>query len=634
VKRRKFSQTVAADPHVVRALEARFAEGKKHEEAEDFVSAEKIYREIVSTYHRHGFNPATPNAALGYALLLQEKYAEAENALKRSAQQDPGLLEAHANLAALYRATRSWQECVDASRRALEINPQHVGSLVNMGEAQKELREIARSIQSFLLALTADKESLEAKKGLACSYAVLGEASVSLPLFREVFKKDPNSWRSKSLMFFAMQSDPLISNEEVLQEHLIFGEQLRREIGPPATNFANDRNANRPLRVGYLSDDFRYHVVMRFVEHVFASHDRSQFEIALIATNQSKDQDTERIRRHANTWLDVSDLPDSNAARVIQGQNLDILVDLGGHSGNSRATLLGYRLAPLQMTWCGYSGTTGIDSVDYIIVDDVLAPLHEKTFFSERALRLPGGFLCYKPQTSPDIGAPPFATNGYVTFGCMNNPSKINKYVVSWWSELLKAVPDSKLLLAYALYRDPLVRERVVEMFKACGIPPERYQILGFVKEFWSVYRHVDIALDTFPYNGTTTTCEALWMGVPVITLRGDRFVARVGASLLTHTGLSQLIGETPEQYVQTAAQLAQDPECLTNLRQHLRSHLLATPTFEAKSFTKNLESAYKQAFQSWCEQPQDALVTAETARKCHRQKTFNFLPNFSGNDR
>lgn len=611
MKRGKFPKAVAANPHVVRTLEARFAEGKRYESANDFATAEKIYREIVATYARNRLNSATPNAALGYALLSQKRFDEAEKVLQKSIEQDSNLLEAQANLAAVYRFIERWPECIRACRRALAINPKHLESLLNAAAAYKGNRQYAPSVQSFLLALALDPDNLEARKGLASTYVDLGETSVSIPMFRKVLEMDAEAWPWKSYLLFAMQYEPTLSNEEVLQEHLSYGQTSREKVGPPKNDFVNSTASNRRLRIGYLSADFKYHVVMRFVEQVLASHDRDSLEIFLIMTGAKQDKDTERIRQYADHWLDISDMKDDQASELIWDHELDIVVDLVGHTGGARLALLARRLAPVQISWCGYSGTTGIDTMDYVVVDDVLAPPGEKTFLSETPLRLPHCYLSFQSRDSHDVSKLPFEKNGYITLGCMNNPSKINKYVVSWWAEILKAIPDSKLLMRYGLFVDSLVRERIAKMFRECGISSERFAMLEGNKDFITVYNDVDLALDTFPYNGTTTTCEALWMGVPAVTLRGDRFVARVGASLLTYTNLQEFIAESPAEYIDIAIRLASDPKRLAILRQTLRSHLNSTPVFNPKSFTRDLEKAYRIAFQRWCERPQDLLLTA-----------------------
>lgn len=610
MRRGKSPKTFAANPHVVRALESRFADGKKYELAKDFATAEKIYREIVTGYERHRYNSAIPNAALGYTLLNQGKWKEAEPVLNKSIRQNPDLFESHVYLAALYRFTERWEECKKEAQLALKIDPKHTEPLISLADAQKETRQYALSVQNYLLALSLDNDSVAARRGLASAYMYLGDPSVALPMFRKVMEMEPGAWIEKSVMLFAMQYDSTLSNDDVLQEHLELGARIRKEVGPPQTFFPNDRDPNRKLNIGYISADFKEHVVMRFVEHVFTSHDRNRFEITLIAINSKKDKDTERIRKHADHWLDVSELTDDEAAKLVRAESLDILVDLTGHSGTPRAMLLARRLAPIQMTWCGYSGTTGLDTIDYIIVDNVIAPPGEKTFFSEKPLRLPTSYLSLEPF-SRDVAPLPFEKNGYVTFGSMNNPSKMNKHVVSWWADILKAVPDSKLLMRYVLFLDPLVRERVARMFRECGIAPERYEMLPGGADLLAAYNEVDIALDTFPYNGTTTTCESLWMGVPVITLRGDRFAARVGASLLTYAGLSDFIAESPSEYVSIAVSLANSTVGLASLRRNLRAHLANTPVYNAQLFTKGLEKAYIEVFQHWCEEDIVSLPAA-----------------------
>ncbi len=599
------------DSRVIRNLESRFQEGKALELNKDFTGAENIYREIIAAFERNRFNAATPIAALGYVLLNQKKFEDAETTLRRCVKLNPNLLEGWANLGAVYRFTEQWRQCIVASKRTLQIEPKHLGSLLSLAEAQKEVRQYALSVQNCLLALSLDEKSIEARKTLASNYVALGDTSVCLPMFRKILEMDPESWPFKSYMFFAMQYEPALSSEEVLREHLIYGQTAREKVGPPQVAFTNSSLAARRLKIGYISSDFKEHVVMRFVEGVFAAHDRSRFEIVLISTSVKEDKDTPRIRGYADQWINISEIEDDGAAALIREQQLDILVDLAGHTGLPRLPLLARRLAPVQVLWCGYSGTSGIDTMDYIVVDNVLASPGEKAYFSEQPLRLPGSYVCFRPSSSLQPGPLPFERNGFITFGCMNNPSKINKHVVSWWAGILKAVPTSVLLMRYALLVDPLVRERIAKMFRECGIASDRYQMLEGKKDFISVYQDVDIALDTFPYNGTTTTCEALWMGVPVVALRGDRFVSRVGASLLTYTGLRDLIAESPRHYIDLAVELARDPQHLAGLRQQLRVHLPNTPVFDPNAFTKGLEQRYIEIFEKWHEQQASATLAA-----------------------
>ena len=626
-KRAKFQKTAVLDSRIIRHLETRFQEGKAAETASDFTAAEKIYREIVGSFERNHLNAATPNAALGFVLLGQRKFEECEKVLKRSAQLNPNLLEAHANLTVLYRVTERFEEAILSGRRALKVDPKHLQTLLTMGDVQREIRLYRSSVQNYLLALALDNENMHARRGLAANYVFLGDTSVAIPMYRKVLEAEPASWPMMSSMFFALQYEPTISNEEVLHEHLEYGRKVREELPSPQASFPNPRTPDRRLRIGYISNDFKYHVVMRFVEHVFACHDHEKFEICFIATNHKQDKDTARIRHHADRWIDIHEMSDEQAVQVVRDEQLDILVDLTGHSGDNRLTAVARRLAPVQVLWCGYSGTSGVDTMDYVIVDNILAPTGEKAYFTEEPLRMPHSFVAFHSPSEYEIVSPPFERNGFVTFGCMNNPSKINKYVVTWWAQILKAVPNSKLLMRYAFFVEPLVRERIARIFRECGIDSDRYEMREGEQEFITGYNGIDIALDTFPYNGTTTTCEALWMGVPVVAIRGDRFVSRVGASLLSCAGMTELIAESPEGYIDIAVRLAGDLDKLAELRSSLRPHLLTTPLFDSHGFARDLEAAYVKIFSLWCEQQGDNLLALAdaTGNKLPQANNFHF---------
>lgn len=584
-----------------RALEKRFADGKTLELQGHFGDAEKVYRELLASFERMHMNPGTPYAALGYTLVCQGKWEEAERVLKRSIKLEPKLLESHVNLGAVYRNLRRWQESHDASKRALELEPKDTRARLNLGVALGEMSQYGAAVQAFLLVLALDPDHLEARKGIASNYVSLGETAVSIPMFRKVIEMEPDNLTNYSQILFAMQYEPTFPNQAVLDEHLAFGRKTRELVGPAGEAWPIVKHWDRVLRVGYVSGDYRGHVVMRFIENVLASHDHDRVEVICIATNSIQDATTERIKKMVDGWVDISAVDDETAVRMIREKQLDIAVDLAGHSSILRLGLFGRRLAPVHVSWCGYSGTTGLDTMDYLVVDNVIAPPGEKTFFVERPIRMPGPYLCFTPADAPAVGPPPFERNGHITFGCMNNPGKVNKYVIGWWAQILRAVPNSRLLMRYHLLDDPLVKERLNKMFRALGIA-DRVDMRSGGGAFLDSYNSVDIALDTFPYNGTTTTCEALWMGVPVVTIRGDRFVARVGASLLTNVGLPNLVGEDPQQYIDCAVSLAQEPERLAQMRRNMRSSLVNTILYDPRTFTKQLEEKYTEMFREWCE--------------------------------
>lgn len=604
LKQPKHMRMPAVEPRTLQMLESRFQEGKALEREKKFAEAEKIYREILARAEQLRLTTANSCVALGYVLLMQGKLEPAETYLLRAKRLDPNLLEVHINLGAVYRMQEKWKDSETCCRRALDIEPKDTRARLNLGFVQEKIQEYGQAVQSFLLVLSLDPDNIDARKGLASCYVALGDTDVCIPLYRKVLEMEPESWQLRSGMLFAMQYDPAIPNEKVLEEHLEFGRQVREHVGPPMgrQEFPNARTTARKLKIGYLSADFRGHVVMKFVEDVITSHDPQRFEVFCITPHAREDETTRRIRQKVDHWRDISAMEDADAAELLRQDELDIVVDLMGNSSVQKLPLLGRRIAPVQMTWCGYSGTTGVDTIDYIVVDDIIAPPRERAFFVEEPLRLPNSYVCFNPRECPDIGPLPFERNGYITFGCMNNPSKINKYVLSWWAEILKSVKYSRMMMRYHLLGDPLVDERLARVLRNAGIPPERVDMKAGGRDFLSAYNDVDIALDSFPYNGTTTTCEALWMGVPVITLRGDRFVARVGASLLTHTGMGDLVAQNPKEYIEKAVALAFDTDRLTRFREEARDILPTTPVYDPRAFVKGLEEAYVRVFERWSE--------------------------------
>ncbi len=613
---------IDGDAYFGKIAEERFQLAKRlHGEGEN-EKAEAIFKELIGTFRRLRLNASHLLATYGWLLMNLRRLDEAERILRLSLDAEPGLLEAHVNLAAVYRLTNRDHLAAEEAKKALAISNADPKALLNLANAQAAMKQHALAAQTFLLLLSVDPRNVEAIKGLAGDYVALGDPWVSTPLYKRAMELDSESWGVRSGMLFGMQYDPTIANEEVLEEHLLYGDECRRRCPPPQTEFANSRSLDRKLKIGYLSADFGQHVVMSFVENVITGHDRDRFEVYCLSNlpKARADAGTERIRAGVDHFLELDGVYDDQALDMIREQELDIVIDLMGHTSASRLTMMHRRMAPVQAVWCGYSGTTGVDNVDFLIADRLIAPPGQKAFFSEEAVQLPTAFLCFSPNPHmPPVQPPPFEKNGYITFGCLNNPSKINQYVINWWAKILEQVPDSKLMLRYHIYSDPLVYERVAMMLRRAGIPDERFKIYSGGASITETYHRIDIALDPFPYNGTTTTCEALWMGVPVVALYGDRFVARVSASLLTFSGLGGLVAANPPDYIQRAVHLASQPEELRRIRMNMRSHLVTTPVFNYGLFIPGVENAYVEMFSRWCNgtMPEQSYIAERAARQC-----------------
>jgi protein O-GlcNAc transferase len=357
----------------------------------------------------------------------------------------------------------------------------------------------------------------------------------------------------------------------------------------------------RRLRIGYVSADLRDHPVAYFLESVLAAADRAAFEITCYSNLRDEDATTARLRRSVDQWRPIHGQSDESVGAAIRQDGIDILVDLSDHTTGSRLPVFADKPAPVQCSWLGYFGTTGLAEIDYIIADRFVIPSGEEGFYSETICRLPDSYLCFTPpHAAPPVGPSP---DGPVTFGCFNNPLKINETVVAAWSAILAAIPESRLLLKTKQLDDAAMRGALVEQFAVHGIARGRIVCAGGAPRaaLLAAYGDIDIALDPFPYCGGTTTVEALWMGVPVISLRGDRFTARVGDSILTTSGLPELVEASIPDYIARASDLARDRPRLAGLRAGLRDRLAASPLCDAARFARHLEAAYRQMWRDRC---------------------------------
>jgi predicted O-linked N-acetylglucosamine transferase (SPINDLY family) len=361
----------------------------------------------------------------------------------------------------------------------------------------------------------------------------------------------------------------------------------------------------RRLRVGYVSPDFCIHSVANFLLPLLSNHDAQIVDIVCYSNTERQDEITARFQALAGTWRDIRNKSDEEVVQLIREDRIDILVDLAGHTGRGRLRVFGHKAAPVQLTYLGYPDTTGLKTVDYRLTDQWADPPGQEAFHTEKLIRLPGGFLCYAPLfETPPVSSAPLLDKGFVTFGSFNNVAKMNPEVLQLWAEILKAVPRSRLLLKTKSFWDKSVAEDFSNRIQACGVERERVELRPWAlhpRDHLIHYREIDIALDTFPYNGTTTTCEALWMGVPVIALAGNTHAGRVGVSLLSALGLENLIAPTPNDYLTLTVALAQDTARLTALHSTLRERLAQSSLCDGRKFAAEVERVYRFIWHDWC---------------------------------
>ncbi|MEW6427384.1 MAG: tetratricopeptide repeat protein [Thermodesulfobacteriota bacterium] len=505
---------------------------------------------------------AEARCSLGMALSLQGRTDEAIATFNRSLELAPGQIPPRIHLGLELQGAHRYEEAEACLLGLLKDHPGHGDALVNLGNVYMEMGLVGRAVDTYRQALSCDAGHHKALHNYL--FALLGS--------------EQHGW------------------EEIFLEHRQLAGRLAAATKTmPAPAQRSCGRGRERIRIGYLSPDFRRHSVAHFIAPLLAHHDRQRFEVFCYSCGTVEDDFTTELRRLADQWRSCSLWPDRKLAEAIREDRIDILIDLAGHTAGNRLPVFAARPAPVQLTYLGYPASTGLDVFDFRITDGLVEPAGAERFSSEKLLRLPGSSFCYDPVAeTPPVAPPPFVANGAVTFGSTNNHHKLTPGIKGCWAEILRRTPGATLLLKARSFNDPRLRERLTREFAALDIGGERLRFAEFVRKTGDhllVYNDIDICLDTGPYNGATTTCEALWMGVPVVSLAGDRPVARMGLSILTAAGLGELAVTSPGQYVEAAGRLAGDLDRLATLRAGLRQRLLASPLLDGVSFAHRLEN-------------------------------------------
>jgi predicted O-linked N-acetylglucosamine transferase (SPINDLY family) len=492
-------------------------------------------------------------------------------------------------------------EAIACCRQAIRLKPDLAQAYNNLGNAVKDLGRLDEAIGLYRQAIRLTPGYPAAHNNLGNALKDIGQLDQAIAVYRQTIRLQPDDAAAHSNRVFTLHFHPgydgMMIHEELDRWNQQHAEPLRKFIRP----HTNSRDADRRLRIGYLSPDFCEHVVGRNLLPLLREHDHRQMEIFCYANVVRADSFTEQFSRYADVWRSIVGLSDSQATDLIRQDRIDILVDLTLHMANNRLAVFAYKPAPVQATFAGYPGSTGLNTIDYRLTDPHLDPpgLNDQ-FYSETSIRLPDTFWCYEPLvTALAVNALPAQTSGHVTFGCLNNFCKVNEPVLRLWARVLKAVPRSRLML---LCPEGSHRQPLLDMLQREGINPDRVELIAYRPrlQYLELYHRIDVGLDTFPYNGHTTSLDSYWMGVPVITLVGQTVVGRAGLSQLTNLGLTELIAQTPEQYVQIATDLASDLPRMAEMRRTLRARMQTSPLMDAPRFARNIEAAYRQMWRNW----------------------------------
>lgn len=527
----------------------------------------------------------------------------AEACYRQSVTLDAAYPEGHHNLGMTLLDLGRPAESLHALERAVALKPEYASAHLNLGMALKSLGRLSDATAAFRRAASLRDGFWEALFQLGNVLKDQGRIDEALAAYQQVLDYEPRAFTTWSNMLCTLQYRDGISLAELAAMHArfdqVFGEPLRERLRP----HTNDRDPDRTLRLGFISADLHSHPVGFFIVRMLEHLDRSRVEAVCYHNSTTADDITDRIRSAAAAWRDVRDWSDERLEQGVRDDTIDILFDLSGHTRDNRLLVFARRPAPIQITWAGYVGTTGLRTIDYVLADDHQIPAAAEAHHVERILRMPDGYVTYDPPAAaPAVSPLPALETGGVTFGSFNNQTKLGPRTVETWSRILHGVPGSRLLLKYYAMSNPAVSGRLREMFAGHGIAANRLVFVGSSSHAQQLaqYGEIDVALDPFPYSGGLTTLEALWMGVPVVTCPGETFAGRHALSHLTTIGLTETIAEDLDAYVAVAASLATDLPRLARLRAGLRDRVAASPLCDGRRFAREFARAMRRVWHDW----------------------------------
>lgn len=541
---------------------------------------------------------------LGLALQAQGQFDAAIDNYRKMLALRPDQPEVHNSLGHALQARGEFDAARSSFERALALKPDFAEAHYNLGKLFEALSQSDAAIAAYEAALALRPDYAEAINNLGFALQQQGRLEAAAEHYRRAFSLGLGNSEAYSNYLLIRHYDPAYTQAELLADHRAFAARFEAPLRAHWPRHAHARLSGRRLKIGFVSGDLHQHPVGFFLENVLAHLDRERFDITLYANNPHTDALTGRLRAMDVAWVALHALADDAAAQRVRADGIDILVDLSGHTAQNRLLLFARKPAPVQVAWLGYWCTTGLSAMDYLLCDERGIPADEAGFFVEKPWYLPDTRLCFTPPTDAiEPGELPALQAGHITFGCFNNLIKVNDAVVELWARILRDVADSRLLLKTKQFDDERMRRDTHARFARHGIAPQRLVLEGYSSraDYLAAYRRIDIALDPFPFTGATTSVEGLWMGVPLVTRRGDRLVARQGESILHNVGLQDWIGADDSAYVDIAHARAADLQQLARLRADLRERLLASPLCDAPRFARNLEKAFEQMWRLYC---------------------------------
>ncbi len=576
-----------------------FALALRHHQSGRLAEAERGYREILHVQPGH----ADSLHLLGVLALQTGNPEPALELIQRAVALRPDGAVYRNNLGQVLERLGRIEDAARAYEAAIELDPLDAEPVNNLGRLLERQERLADAETHYRRAIKLNSQYAEPQINLGNVLKDRGELDGAIAAYLRATELRPDLSVLHSNLLLTLHYHPDYSPADIAHEHRQWAERHAVPLAAAQHPHKNDPKPERRLRIAYMSPDFREHPVARFILPLLENHDREQFEVFAYHDIARQDEVTKLIRKHVDQWRDIADLTDELVADRIRTDGIDILVDLTAHSGRNRLLVFARKPAPVQLTYLAYCSTTGVDAIDYRLTDRFLDPPEEDTsHYSERSIRLPDCYWCYsRPPLPADRLPSSERRTGPPTFGCLNNFAKVTDPTLELWMKLLQRVPESRLLL-YA--RSEQHRERVRRFMQRADVAESRVAFVGRqpFEDYLETYRDIDVALDPIPFGGGTTTCDALWMGAPVVTLAGRTAVSRGGSSILSNIGLDDLVCRNEEQYLDLAASLIGDGKRLAVLRRELRSRLEGSAVMDSARFARGVEAAFREMWRKWCE--------------------------------
>jgi predicted O-linked N-acetylglucosamine transferase (SPINDLY family) len=587
-----FERALALNP---RSVEVLTNLGSLMEQAGNLEDATLCYLRALE------LNPGYADAHYTLANLLKkvgnftEAVAHYEQAIAPGAEY---AAEALNNLGTALRRLGRPEEAAQRFRQAIAQQAPFFEAHLNLADSLEEAGRLEEAARMYQAILGFRPDSAIAYSGAAGIFQDQGRPERATAAYRKAVELAPDNPVLHSNLLLHLHYDPTPAPADLLAAHQEWDERHARRLSAGRRSGHRKRDPEKPLRIGFVSADLRIHPVGFFLSSVLASQRREGFQFICYSDVTAPDAMTARLQAGADLWRDTFTTGDQALSDQVRQDEIDVLVDLAGHTRGNRLCVFARKPAPVQVTWAGYPDTTGISQMDYLLSDRWQTPEGAERWFVEKVVRVPDGYICYRPpEDAPPVAPLPAQANGFITFGSFNRLAKINPDVVRLWSRLLRESPQSRLILRARGLADETVARRYHKMFSREGVERSRVDLVGPGShlDLLAAYATIDIALDPFPYSGGLTTCEALWMGVPVITLAGERMASRHSTSHLSNVGLPEWVAATPEQYLALALDFAQDLDRLRSLRSGVRDRMAASPLVDGERFTANLLSTLRR---------------------------------------